>query len=175
VTGITPQALALLQAYDWPGNIRQLENAVFRAVVLCESGMLGIDEFPQIRGQLDGFDLAGHMDAGELLADDGETQAPVSISSLPEGGPEGGPERENLSPDARMSAHFGILRALDDRGNIRSLADVELEMIQLAISRYGGQMSEVARRLGIGRSTLYRKLKEYGIDPEDGRSARMAS
>jgi DNA-binding NtrC family response regulator len=48
-------------------------------------------------------------------------------------------------------------------------------MIQLAISRYGGQMSEVARRLGIGRSTLYRKLKEHGIDPEEGRTAKMAS
>jgi DNA-binding NtrC family response regulator len=58
---------------------------------------------------------------------------------------------------------------------VRSLADVELEMIQLAISRYGGQMSEVARRLGIGRSTLYRKLKEHGIDPDEGRTAKMAS
>ena len=48
-------------------------------------------------------------------------------------------------------------------------------MIQLAIARYRGQMSEVARRLGIGRSTLYRKLKEYGIDPEEGRSERWAS
>ena len=52
---------------------------------------------------------------------------------------------------------------------MRTLADVELEMIRLAIDHYHGQMSEVARRLGIGRSTLYRKLKEYGIDPETGR------
>ena len=59
-----------------------------------------------------------------------------------------------------------MLRALDERGNVRALADVELEMIKLAIDHYNGQMSEVARRLGIGRSTLYRKLKEYGIDPE---------
>jgi transcriptional regulator of acetoin/glycerol metabolism len=36
-------------------------------------------------------------------------------------------------------------------------------------------MSEVARRLGIGRSTLYRKLKEYGIDPDEERTTRMAS
>jgi DNA-binding NtrC family response regulator len=162
VTGITPQALAMLGAYDWPGNIRQLENAVFRAVVLCETGILGIEEFPQIRGQLDGFDLSRYVEA------DTETTAAPETDALP---PTGG----DTSPDVRTSAHFGILRALDDRGNVRSLADVELEMIQLAIGRYGGQMSEVARRLGIGRSTLYRKLKEYGIDPEDGRSARMAS
>ena len=48
-------------------------------------------------------------------------------------------------------------------------------MIKLAIEHYHGQMSEVARRLGIGRSTLYRKLKEYGIDPENGRMDRLAS
>ena len=48
-------------------------------------------------------------------------------------------------------------------------------MIKLAIEHYNGQMSEVARRLGIGRSTLYRKLKEYGLDPEAGRFERMAS
>jgi len=167
VTGITPQALAMLKAYDWPGNIRQLENAVFRAVVLCETGILGIDEFPQIRGQLDGFDLAGHMDEGELPPEGRGADAPAPVPPFP--------EEEKASLDARTSTHFGILRALDDRGNVRSLADVELEMIQLAISRYGGQMSEVARRLGIGRSTLYRKLKEYGIDPEEGRSTRMAS
>jgi len=48
-------------------------------------------------------------------------------------------------------------------------------MIKLAIEHYQGQMSEVARRLGIGRSTLYRKMKEYGIDPENVRLDRLAS
>ncbi|WP_292329919.1 helix-turn-helix domain-containing protein, partial [Mesorhizobium sp.] len=76
---------------------------------------------------------------------------------------------------ARPQPRFGTLRALDERGNVRALADVELEMIKLAIDHYNGQMSEVARRLGIGRSTLYRKLKEYGIDPEAGRVDRLAS
>jgi DNA-binding NtrC family response regulator len=56
-----------------------------------------------------------------------------------------------------------LLRGLDERGNVRSLADVELEMIKLAIDHYDGQMSEVARRLGIGRSTLYRKLRNTGL------------
>ena len=64
------------------------------------------------------------------------------------------------------------MRALDDGGQVRSLADVELEMILLAIDHYKGQMSEVARRLGIGRSTLYRKFKEHGIDPDSGRLTR---
>ena len=53
-------ALAMLSAYDWPGNIRQLENAVFRAMVLCEGDMLTVDDFPQIRAQVEGIALVGY-------------------------------------------------------------------------------------------------------------------
>ena len=49
-------------------------------------------------------------------------------------------------------------------GHMRRLEELEGEIIRLAIGRYEGRMSEVARRLGIGRSTLYRKLKELGLD-----------
>ena len=139
VTGIAPEALAMLCAYDWPGNIRQLENAVFRAVVLAEGDVLTQAEFPQIRAQVEG------IDPGE-------------------------PEPENAVLPAQDGP--GTLRALDERGEMRALADVEGEMIRLAIERYNGQMSEVARRLGIGRSTLYRKLREMGIDPERQRVDR---
>ena len=51
-------------------------------------------------------------------------------------------------------------------GHIRKFEELESEIIRMAISRYDGHMSEVARRLGIGRSTLYRKLKEFGLEPE---------
>ena len=47
---------------------------------------------------------------------------------------------------------------------MRKLEDIEAEIIRMAIARYDGHMSEVARRLGIGRSTLYRKLKEFGLE-----------
>jgi DNA-binding NtrC family response regulator len=56
------------------------------------------------------------------------------------------------------------MRSLDAKGHARQLTDVECEMIKIAIDHYGGRMAEVARRLGIGRSTLYRKLKDYGFD-----------
>lgn len=59
---------------------------------------------------------------------------------------------------------FGFLRSLDADGHVRALAGIEEEMIRIAIEHYGGRMTEVARRLGIGRSTLYRKLKEYGLE-----------
>lgn len=155
--GISATALAMLQAFDWPGNIRQLENAVFRASVLCDGDVLTEEEFPQIRAQVEGtvdLDLGAALPEATLAEAEGVT---------------------GVDPVATPALRPGMLRALDERGNVRALADVELEMIKLAIDHYNGQMSEVARRLGIGRSTLYRKLKEYGIDPETGRIDRLAS
>src|SRR6202012_4485749 len=54
IRALTPEALRLLAAFQWPGNIRQLENAVFRAVVLAESDTVGVEEFPQISNQVSG-------------------------------------------------------------------------------------------------------------------------
>jgi len=55
--------------------------------------------------------------------------------------------------------------AITETGDVRSLTEIEADMIRLALGRYRGHMSEVARRLGIGRSTLYRKMQEYGLEP----------
>ncbi|MFG1461327.1 response regulator [Xanthobacter sp. DSM 24535] len=52
---------------------------------------------------------------------------------------------------------------LDPQGHARSLVQIEEEAIRAAVSLYGGRMSEVARRLGIGRSTLYRRLNALGL------------
>ena len=54
VRSISGEALALLGRHRWPGNVRQLENAVFRAVVLAEGDSIGVDEFPQIAAQIAG-------------------------------------------------------------------------------------------------------------------------
>ncbi|MER8992947.1 sigma-54 dependent transcriptional regulator [Mesorhizobium sp. M0074] len=180
--GISAAALAMLQAYDWPGNIRQLENAVFRASVLADGDMLTEEEFPQIRAQVEG---TVNLDSGIALPAPGWPASGGPTPGWPASGVASGSQpRDNISAaggiaaadaDAPAKPRFGTLRALDERGNVRALADVELEMIKLAIDHYNGQMSEVARRLGIGRSTLYRKLKEYGIDPETGRVERLAS
>ena len=160
---IAEPALAMLQAYDWPGNIRQLENAIYRASVLAEGETLTVEEFPQIRAQVEGTVVL-------------EAAAPSVVPDLADEAVEPVPQMPaHASLPPRLEQRFGTLAALDDRGDVRSLAAVELEMIRLAIDHYNGQMSEVARRLGIGRSTLYRKLKEYGIDPETGRAEKIAS
>ena len=56
------------------------------------------------------------------------------------------------------------MKILDAKGHLRTLEEIERDLIQLAIEIYSGHMTEVARRLGIGRSTLYRKVREQGLD-----------
>ena len=120
--GITDGALSLLGAYDWPGNVRQLQAVLFRAAVFCDGDALTADDFPQL---------------SDLLGSDSAHQLPVQ---------EG----------------VGVMLYTPD-GNLRPLEDIEADVIRLAIGHYRGRMTEVARRLGIGRSTLYRKLGELGI------------
>ena len=63
-----------------------------------------------------------------------------------------------------LRTRSGALGLLDAAGEVRPLEEIETEVIRFAISHYRGQMSEVARRLQIGRSTLYRKLENLGLD-----------
>src|SRR5690606_42047783 len=69
------------------------------------------------------------------------------------------PARPRLEPDLPPARD----RFLSDSGELQALADIEREAIAFAIEHHGGRMSRVARALGIGRSTLYRKLHEYGM------------
>ncbi len=78
------------------------------------------------------------------------------------------PEREII----RVEVHDpNVLRLLDEAGNLRRFEQLEAETLRFALGYYRGQMSAVARKLGIGRSTLYRKLKEYGLQHGEGESA----
>jgi DNA-binding NtrC family response regulator len=130
--GLTDDALALLMQHGWPGNVRQLQNALFRAAVLCEGDALTPQDFPQIAAQI---------------------RARVESAST---------VRLRAVPQTHREA-AGITLFEGD-GHVRQLAEIEADVIRLAIGHYRGRMTEVARRLGIGRSTLYRKLSELGID-----------
>jgi DNA-binding NtrC family response regulator len=134
--GIDDDALALLCRYDWPGNVRQLQNALFRAAVLCDSQQLSPADFPQLVGS------AGPQRCAT-------TAAPVA------------------APAAGTATSISLL-GVD--GKLRSFDDMEAEIIRKAIHHCRGRMSEVARQLGIGRSTLYRKLGEIAFtdDLDDG-------
>jgi DNA-binding NtrC family response regulator len=72
------------------------------------------------------------------------------------------------APHARpYGTAAGSLALLDDAGEVRPLEDIEAETVRFAIAHYHGQMSEVARRLRIGRSTLYRKLDSLGLTGDE--------
>ncbi len=122
--GITDGALALLAAYDWPGNVRQLQAVLFRAAVFCDGDALTSDDFPQL---------------SNLLGSD------------------------SMNGTAPLQESAGVVLYTPD-GNLRPLEEIEADVIRLAIGHYRGRMTEVARRLGIGRSTLYRKLGELGLE-----------
>ena len=78
IRGISAEALALLSAYDWPGNVRQLENALFRAVVLADGDELTTAEFPQIAAQVQGYDVLIPSAPPPLAAD--PLQAPAFLA-----------------------------------------------------------------------------------------------
>ena len=73
-------------------------------------------------------------------------------------------------PADSLPAALDAARAARRHGDVRPLEEIEAEVIRFAIAHYRGQMSEVARRLQIGRSTLYRKLENLGLatEPESG-------
>jgi DNA-binding NtrC family response regulator len=169
VRSMPAEALRLLTSYRWPGNVRQLENAIFRAVVLAEGEEIGLNELPQIAAQACDRDSPGEpprprpqpgnltdlvpvLGPAILLDDDA---APASAASL--------------AGDLEVSPN--LLNLVDDSGHTRPLDEIEAEVIKFALSHYRNQMSEVARRLRIGRSTLYRKLDALGLAVADDASA----
>ena len=133
VRGVSAETLEMLKNFDWPGNVRQLENSVFRAVILSDGHTLLPTDFPQISG------LAPVIPVQETAALDKDAK--------------------DEQPDSD-----DVFKIIDRSGHLRSLEDIERDLIQFAIETYSGHMSEVARRLGIGRSTLYRKVREHELD-----------
>ncbi|HEV2563318.1 MAG TPA: sigma-54 dependent transcriptional regulator [Rhizomicrobium sp.] len=145
VTGLTPEATDLIERFNWPGNVRQLENTIFRAVVLCDGETLDVCDFPQI---------AAAMGVESIM------RRPVASAAAPLHASHS--SSRATTPMADNSPY--TVKAVDMAGHMRKLEELESEIIRMAISRYEGHMSEVARRLGIGRSTLYRKLKDLGLE-----------
>ena len=155
VLGVSPDALMVLRSYEWPGNVRQLENMLYRAMVLCDGDYLTPEDFPQLEALKSEFNA------------DATSQSAAN----------GNPEMEFAEIANSMNGHHMLMPKVtangdepqfipmfDDGGHLRTLEQIERDLIQYAIDLYAGHMTEIARRLGIGRSTLYRKLKEYDLE-----------
>lgn len=135
---VSDEAMALLRNHAWPGNVRQLENAMFRAVILADGDTLDVEDFPQI--------LNASPRSDEILS-----RSEVDGDATADSADHAGDQK-------------GAINVFDENGDMRALHDIEADVIRLALEHYNGHMSEVARRLGIGRSTLYRKVAELGLD-----------
>jgi DNA-binding NtrC family response regulator len=112
----TPAALAALAAAPWPGNVRQLENVIERAVVLSQGAAIDVGDLPA------------------LLPARGPAAAPALV--LP----------------------VGPVQPLRD-----ALAVAERQIIAAALQQCDGNRERAARALGVNRSTLFHKLRKYGI------------
>jgi DNA-binding NtrC family response regulator len=132
---IGDDALSLLMRYGWPGNVRQLAGVLFRAALQCEGSSLTADDFPHIAVQ----------------------------SRFTGRRTDFAPTLSKARSDEMIAGAPGVTLYTAD-GHLRPLEEIESDNIRLAIGHSRGRMSEVARRLGIGRSTLYRKLGGLGID-----------
>jgi DNA-binding NtrC family response regulator len=133
-------AMEAISHASWPGNVRQLENIIQRAVILADGSV--------IRPQ----DLQGlHPSPRTHSVDASATSTPAAANA-----------------GAGLCAQTGAApianQFMNGEGHIRRLLDIESEVIAQALTLYRGRMTEAARRLGIGRSTLYRKIDDLQLD-----------
>jgi DNA-binding NtrC family response regulator len=127
VKGFSARALKALQAYPYPGNVRELKNIVEYALTICQDDHIHTKHLPA------------------YLLD-----------------PRAGREPEHEPPLQRVRGDVPLLTG-DDLSSLDWSA-VERKMILEAMVKAKGRRSKAAALLGWGRSTLWRKLKRYGID-----------
>lgn len=136
--GVSTSAMAALLAYPWPGNVRELQNAILRALVTAR-GEIRLEDLPERVQRGDTLPSGDESDASHLrLVEDGDsTEAGSPVSAATSGG--------------------------DKASAILPLAEVERIAIARALELTDSNVSETARRLQVGRTTLYRKIDEYGL------------
>jgi DNA-binding NtrC family response regulator len=148
-----PEDIAML-AMLHGGRYAALEGKVITGIAPPARQMLREISWPGNMEQLCHavFNAVMCCQGSELQVEDFRYLFPAQPASVSQLSPKEAPETETK----------GVLRCVDATGNIRRLEEMEAELIRYALDRYSGHMSDVARHLGIGRSTLYRKLSSMG-------------
>ncbi|MEM8740624.1 MAG: sigma-54 dependent transcriptional regulator [Pseudomonadota bacterium] len=143
-TGFGDGVAGWLRTQPWPGNVRELHNVVHRALVMSETAQVPLSAFEVQR-----------VDHPAVPSAEPATDSPTGQEQdRPSGDVLAEPDRSDRRPPPR----------------IRRLEEMEAEAIADALMLCSGNVTVAARRLGIGRSTLYRKMASYGIaqDPGEG-------
>jgi two-component system response regulator AtoC len=146
VHSFSPAAWSALRNYLFPGNIRELENIVHHCVLMADSGEVGLADLPP------------YLTARLAL--------PVPAAPLEGGGPLDVPREAWQRPSGPPQRDPGSYNApsVDLGDGFLSLADMEKQLIRATLERLKGNQSVAARKLGISRSTLWRKMKEYSLE-----------
>jgi DNA-binding NtrC family response regulator len=140
ILGFAPEAMDALRAYRWPGNIRELENAVERAAILCEGVRIELEHLP---------DRVLHATRAAARSESEPTAPSPNPPSL----------KLNAPPDAGTTART----ANDARTLAELLRDPERAALLATLQSHGWNRSKAARALGINRTTLYRKMRDLGL------------
>ena len=159
LTGFSPDALDAMCRYNWPGNVRQLENLVERLAILGNGPEIAYEEIPpEIRAGTgvhppSSHDLHGVPSAGIQVEQGLASASPAPIAS-------------NHSPsNGNSSAEPATGNG--DSDELRTMDQIEKQAIINALKQTSGNVSNAARVLGLGQATVYRKIKRYGITPKD--------
>jgi transcriptional regulator of acetoin/glycerol metabolism len=137
--------------YDYPGNIRQLENIVEHAVTLCDGDHILLTDLPEYLTGGENGPVAHHAPPARLAYTPASTFGPT----------DDGEERSSFTGSHTVSKAEDAMQTPD---TLLTLAQLERDYILRALDVCQRNHTEAARRLGISRSTLWRKLKEHGMD-----------
>jgi two-component system nitrogen regulation response regulator GlnG len=137
VTAVSPEARAKLQAYDWPGNVREMENTVLRAALLAPGNTIRADDISLARGP------------SAAAASETDTDVADSFAAL---------------IGRRVAQYLDNANGEEPRGLYQKLvAEIERPLIEQAMRRSEGNQVRAARILGLNRNTLRKKLVDLGI------------
>jgi transcriptional regulator with GAF, ATPase, and Fis domain len=151
IRGFTPEALRALAAHPWPGNVRELRNAIERAVVLGDGDWLRADDLPPpVAARASRRSSSPTPPFGSMALAAAVAAVPGTPATAVPGTP------ATAVPGTPATAVPGTEAP-------KSLRELEREGIVAALAATGGNKAQAAAILAIDRSTLYKKLKEYGI------------
>jgi two-component system nitrogen regulation response regulator GlnG len=142
-----------LSGYDWPGNVRQLENTCRWLTVMAPGQDIHFADLPE---ELRAPPPAAGPAAAAREAAGGAAEGPAAVAAAPGEGPEWSSALQAWAQRRLASGQNDLL------GEAGPLFERTLILVTLAACR--GQRQEAAKRLGWGRNTLTRKIKDLGID-----------
>lgn len=156
---VSSEALDLLSRYSFPGNVRELENAVERAVILCDGNQLRPSDFSFAGAQMDDRQSVGSKKTAEDMAPFTTGGTPLAGPSAEKVAGEGATGERSIGEKSIGGQSTGE----GSRGDILSLREMEKQAILAALKKNENKRELTAQELGITRRTLLNKMKEYGI------------